>query len=201
MPHDRDLTAFNRTHDSLGKRVPGLPNKIRGVNLGGWLVSEPWMMSQEWANTIQCSGQCSEFDCVNSLGQSRADEKFNKHYSQWITPDDIVSIHNAGLNTIRIPIGYWSYRDIVDSSEHFPNMDLKYLDAVIQKAADLGMFVVMDLHGAPGSQKVGDAFTGQVNLPRLGGNIFITDQREVSFSTMATWLFHSIQLRQSISMA
>ena len=43
-------------------------------------------------------------------------------------------------------------------------MDLKYLDAVIQKAADLGMFVVIDLHGAPGSQNVGDAFTGQVSL-------------------------------------
>jgi aryl-phospho-beta-D-glucosidase BglC (GH1 family) len=44
-------------------------------------------------------------------------------------------------------------------------MNLQYLDAVIQKAADLGMFVVMDLHAAPGAQKVNDAVTGQVRNP------------------------------------
>ena len=164
MPSDRDLAAFNRTDASLSKRVPSLPNnKIRGVNLGGWLISEPWMMNQEW-NDMGCTGQCSEFDCVGHLGQYQADQNFNNHYARWITPDDIQRIHNAGLNTIRIPIGYWSFRDIVDSSEHFPNMNLKYLDAVIEKAASLGMFVVMDLHGAPGSQKTQDAFTGQVSL-------------------------------------
>ena len=61
-------------------------------------------------------------------------------------------------------MGYWIYRDIVDSSEHFPKIDLKYLDAVVQKAADLGMFVVSDLHDAPGAQKLGDEFTGQVSI-------------------------------------
>lgn len=162
LPTDRDLAAFNRSiADGNGKRVPSMPSsKIRGVNLGGWLVSEPWMMSTEW-NTMGCSGQCSEFDCVSALGQATADANFNAHYARWITADDVQRIHDAGLNTIRIPIGYWSFRDVVDSSEHFPQMDLKYLDAVIQKAADLGMFVVMDLHGAPGSQKTLDAFTGQ----------------------------------------
>ena len=183
MPQDRELAAFNRTYDTLGKRIPSLPNKIRGVNLGGWLVSEPWLMPKEWSTVIQCgqcsscNDHCSEFDCVNTLGQSQADINFNKHYSQWIQPADIQAIHDAGLNTIRIPIGYWSFRDIVDSSEHFPNMDLQYLDAVIQKAADLGMFVVMDLHGAPGAQKVNDAFTGQVRINRsfkgrFGANSF-----------------------------
>jgi aryl-phospho-beta-D-glucosidase BglC (GH1 family) len=166
MPEDRELSAFNRTTttNSLGKRAHALPSwKIRGVNLGGWLISEPWMMEGEWSD-MGCSGQCSEFDCVNHLGQAQADTAFNAHYARWITPAMIQDIHNAGLNTIRIPIGYWSLRSIVDSSEHYPNMNLQYLDAVIQKAADLGMFVVIDLHGAPGAQKVGDAFTGQVRL-------------------------------------
>lgn len=163
LPHDRDLDAFNRTYNALGKRVPGLPgNKIRGVNLGGWLVSEPWLMSTEWAK-MQCSGKCSEFDCVSALGQNEANKQFNDHYARWIQESDIQRIYDAGLNTIRIPIGYWSFRDIVDSSEHFPVMDLQYLDKIIAKAASFGMFVVMDLHGAPGSQKTKDAFTGQVS--------------------------------------
>ena len=167
MPAERNLAAFNRSSGAGGhdRRVPSPPTgKIRGVNLGGWLVSEPWMMGDEWART-GCSVQdhCSEFDCVSAVGQEAADANFDGHYGRWITPDDIQRIHDAGLNTIRIPIGYWSLRDIVDeATEHFPRMDLSHLDRVVEKAAELGMFVVMDLHGAPGAQKVHDAFTGQV---------------------------------------
>lgn len=192
MPQDRDLAAFNRTYNAHGKRAAGLPNKIRGVNLGGWLVSEPWLMRNEWTQVIGCpacsdcrnGGKCSEFDCVGTIGQSKADEGFQKHYAGWITPADIQKIHDAGLNTVRIPIGYWSLRELVDSSDHFPNMgDLNYLDAVIQKAADLGMFVVMDLHGAPGAQKTDDAFTGQV---RLAGLVINCDMRLTVYSVFHT---------------
>ena len=54
LPHERELPAFNMSarYEQLGKRwVPQLPSgitKIRGVNFGGWLVSEPWMMCHEW---------------------------------------------------------------------------------------------------------------------------------------------------------
>jgi hypothetical protein len=164
MPADRELPAFNRTSNYLSKQAHQIPDwKIRGVNLGGWLLSEPWMMNQEWSE-MGCGDSCSEFDCVKKLGQSQANIAFDGHYSRWITSSKVQNMHNAGLNTIRIPIGYWSLHSLVNSSENFPEMNLQYLDAVVQKAADLGMFVVIDLHGAPGAQKVGDAFTGQVSL-------------------------------------
>ena len=165
LPVDRDLAAFNRSSSGAhDRRVPGPPSgKIRGVNLGGWLVSEPWMMEAEWGRTGCSKDHCSEFDCVSAVGQEAADSNFDGHYERWITPTDIQNIRNAGLNTIRIPIGYWSLRELVDDSEHFPRMDLSHLDRVVEKAAELGMFIVMDLHGAPGAQKVKDAFTGQVS--------------------------------------
>jgi hypothetical protein len=83
MPEDRELEAFNRTSNLLDKRAHSLPSwKIRGVNLGGWLISEPWMMNSEWSD-MGCSGKCSEFDCVNALGQSQADSAFNAHYARY----------------------------------------------------------------------------------------------------------------------
>ncbi|KAF1937229.1 glucan 1,3-beta-glucosidase precursor [Clathrospora elynae] len=191
MPEDHELAAFNRTSGSLGKRAHSLPNwKIRGVNLGGWLVSEQWMMEQEW-NDMGCSGMCSEFDCVNAISQSQADKNFNDHYARWITPTHIQDIHNAGLNTIRIPIGYWSFRSLVRSDEHFPNMNLQYLDAVIQKAADLGMFVVINLHGAPGAQKALDAFTGQC-LPVAWLPGFFTQDNYNRASQWLDWMTRRI---------
>ncbi|KAK1754049.1 glycoside hydrolase [Echria macrotheca] len=183
LPHERHLPAFNISarFEQLGKRWdPKLPSgvtKIRGVNFGGWLISEPWMMCNEWTANMGCGTGCSsgqyaasEFDCMlTNYKNNRAagNAAFAKHWQTWITPDTVQSVHDVGLNTIRIPIGYWSFADIVDkSSEPFadPAPMLAALDAVIQKCADLGIYVIMDLHGAPGGQQE-DPFTGQNNKP------------------------------------
>lgn len=71
-----------------------------------------------------------------------------------------------GLNTVRIPVGYWFLESIVDKSEHFPQGGEKYLDQVVGWAKDAGLYVIIGLHGAPGGQAT-DAFTGQVN-PKPG---------------------------------
>ncbi|KAI5923688.1 glycoside hydrolase family 5 protein [Camillea tinctor] len=174
LPQDRDLAAFNRTTpiERLDKRFePNLPNgvtKIRGVNLGGWLICEPWLMPDEWSKMgCDMNADPSEFDCMlhHYTGDNRAEGNrvFEEHWRTWVNSDTVQSIHDVGLNTIRIPIGYWSYTDIVDTaSEPFAdgNAMLPYLDAVVQKATDLGMYVIIDFHGAPGGQQQ-DAFTGQ----------------------------------------
>lgn len=120
-----------------------------------------------------CSGEDSqsEFDCMRNKysGDKReaGNDIFETHWKTWIDADSVQSAHDVGLNTIRIPIGYWSYTDIVDkASEPFAdgNRMLPYLDAVVNKAADLGMYVIIDLHGAPGGQAE-NVFTGQDNRP------------------------------------
>jgi len=67
-----------------------------------------------------------------------------------------------GLNTVRIPVGYWFFESIVDKSEHFAQGGESYLDQVVGWAKDAGLYVIIVLHGAPGGQ-VTDAFTGQLN--------------------------------------
>jgi glucan endo-1,6-beta-glucosidase len=67
-----------------------------------------------------------------------------------------------GLNTVRIPVGYWFLQSIVDQSEHFAQGGEQYLDQVVGWAKDAGLYVIIVLHGAPGAQTT-DAFTGQLN--------------------------------------
>ncbi|KAI0159654.1 glycoside hydrolase family 5 protein [Xylariaceae sp. FL1272] len=200
LPMDRDLAAFNQTHRfaELGKRwQPSLPSgttKIRGVNFGSWLICEKWLMTDEWVNTMGCGDSASEFDCMNDhyTGDNRdaGNAAFEKHWSTWITPDDVQKVYDVGLNTIRIPIGYWSYTEIVDTaSEPFAdgNLMLPYLDAVVQKAADLGIYVIIDLHGAPGGQQQ-DVFTGQ--NPNPAG--FFNDYDYGRAEQWLTWMTNRI---------
>ncbi|KAI1848024.1 hypothetical protein JX266_006137 [Neoarthrinium moseri] len=208
LPQDHDLPAFNQTRrfEALGKRFePHLPNgvtKIRGVNFGGWLICEKWMMEDEWSK-MGCGSSASEFDCMldHYKGNNRkaGNQAFENHWKTWIDPSTVQSVHDVGLNTIRIPIGYWSYNDIVDTaSEPFADGSrmLPYLDAVIQKAADLGLYVIIDLHGAPGGQQQ-DVFTGQ--NPNPAG--FYNDYNFGRVEKWLAWMTNRIHTHPAYSAA
>lgn len=158
-------------------------------------------MNNEWSNVMGCGSSASEFDCMRehySGGNREAgNAAFEKHWATWITPDTVQSVHDVGLNTIRIPIGYWSYTDIVDTaSEPFAdgNRMLRYLDAVVQKAADLGIYVIIDLHGAPGGQQQ-DVFTGQ--NPNPAG--FFNDYNYGRAKRWLTWMTNRIHTNPAYS--
>ena len=137
-------------------------NKIRGVNLGALFVLENWL-----ADNVMSGWGCnstSEFNCVSSLhDQSKANGDFQRHWKTWINSSDFSRMVSYGLNTVRIPVGYWFYETLVDSSEHFPQGGEAYLDQVVGYAKDAGLYVIIDLHGAPGAQ-VTDPSTGQYNV-------------------------------------
>ena len=128
-------------------------SKVRCVNLGSLYIVEPWMVGKSW-NRMGCGSTGSEFDCVKLLGQQRANEVFAQHWNTFITQSDIQRMRSYGLNTIRIPLGYWIYEDLVDrDTEYFPQGGLDYLEKVCGWASDEGLYIILDLHGAPGAQQ------------------------------------------------
>ncbi len=56
----------------------------------------------------------------------------------------------AGLNHVRLPIGFWAYD--VSGGEPYIQGQAEYLDRAIGWAGNHGLKVLIDLHGAPGSQ-------------------------------------------------
>jgi len=134
-PHERDMSASSHggnlfkgnatevfDRNGMKRWLPGkLP--IRGVNLGSMFIIENWMASTEFKN-IGCPNAKSEFDCVLAVGQSTANTNFAKHWNTWITQADIQAMQSYGLNTIRIPVGYWIFKELKYSSEHFPEGQL-----------------------------------------------------------------------------
>lgn len=165
-------------------------SKIRGVNLGGLFVAEAWMMNDEW-NSMGCGGYNDEFQCVQGLGQAKADAAFQKHWGSWITQDDINQIKKAGLNTIRIPLGFWIDESLVQSGELFPRGGLNYLEKICDMASSAGLYIILGLHAAPGGQSPNQQFTGKsVNPP----GFFTSANYERSYRWLE-WLTQIIHTR------
>lgn len=82
---------------------------------------------------------------------AEAPDILRQHWDTWATLDDFQKIASAGFNIIRIPIGYWAYDN--SGSPYVKGAD-EYLQKAIAWARTTvpPLKVIVDLHGAPGSQ-------------------------------------------------
>ncbi|KAJ6257990.1 Glucan 1,3-beta-glucosidase [Drechslerella dactyloides] len=148
--------------------------KVRGVNLGGWLVLEPWITPSLWADwsANPTAGPVDEYKLCKALGKDACLARLQAHWSTWLTEQDFKDIKTVGLNTVRIPIGYWAFQPNPDG---FVNGQVAYLDKAIGWARSAGLKVWIDLHGAPGSQNGFDnsGLRDQTNW-QYGNNVQIT---------------------------
>ncbi|KAE8352809.1 glycoside hydrolase superfamily [Aspergillus coremiiformis] len=123
-------------------------DKVRGVNLGGWLVLEPWITPSIFDDVGD--GAVDEWTLTEILGQDEARARLSAHWDSFISQDDFQRMAAAGLNHVRIPIGYWAAISL--EGEPYVDGQLEYLDKAIDWASEAGLKVWVDLHGVPGSQ-------------------------------------------------
>ncbi|MCJ1309371.1 exo-1,3-beta-glucanase [Agyrium rufum] len=134
-------------------------DKVQGVNLGGWFVLEPWITPSIFDDSGSDS-VVDEYTYCQFLGKDECSSRLTSHWKTWITQDDFTQIGNAHLNHVRIPIGYWAVAPL--DGDPYVQGQLDILDLAIGWARDAGIKVLLDLHGAPGSQN------GFDNSGRLG---------------------------------
>lgn len=48
-----------------------------------------------------------EWTLCEKLGQSKCADVLKAHWENFVSLDDFKKIKNAGLNIVRIPVGYW----------------------------------------------------------------------------------------------
>ncbi|GAB5358137.1 hypothetical protein AAMO2058_000433000 [Amorphochlora amoebiformis] len=137
-----------------------LGNKpIRGVNVGSLFVLEPWIAPgfTEWGDDIRDQYTY----CVS--GNQTDDEKIKAlehHWATFYTEEDFKLMSEYGLNVARIPVGWWYFGEAagLDPKPYFvPKNDIQTdldhpITKVIRYAQKYGIQVILDLHGAPGSQ-------------------------------------------------
>lgn len=85
-----------------------------------------------------------EWCLSDALGDS-AHSTLSQHWNSFITADDFQQISAAGMNHVRIPVGYWAV--VPQEGEPFVQGQLDVLDQAIGWARDAGLKVIVDLHG------------------------------------------------------
>lgn len=128
--------------------------KLRGVNLGSWLLLERWMVPSlfEGLEATDETSFCTE------LGPAAA-ERLRTHWDGWITWEDFAWISALGLNAVRIPFGHWifgpdyPYHPAYGANPHpYVPGGIEILDRAMAWAAQFNLKVMLDLHAAPGCQ-------------------------------------------------
>lgn len=120
--------------------------KVRGVNTGGWFVLEPWITP----SIFEGNDAVDEYTLAGAMGKDAAQAMLQKHWNTWFTQDDFNQMAAAGLNYVRIPIGWWSVLP-QDGSPYIAGAYEK-LGEALDWAGGAGLKVMIDLHGAPLSQ-------------------------------------------------
>jgi aryl-phospho-beta-D-glucosidase BglC (GH1 family) len=115
---------------------------LRGTNLGNWLVPEGYMFRLE--KGPQSAREIEAM--VNELiGPTDAARFWHQYRDQYITRKDIDFIAKAGFNTIRIPFHYKLFEPGDDEG-------FTLVDRVVGWAKEDGLYVILDMHCAPGGQ-------------------------------------------------
>lgn len=132
-------------------------DKVRGVNLGGWLVYEGWITA-DGGGFGSGKGWVDEWTMAQSYDQNR--DYINAHWQGWVTEDDFAEIAAAGLNTVRIPVGYWTFIP-TEGDEPYRGLNVTWetLKRAFEWALKYGLRIMLDMHAVPGPQSL-DAHSG-----------------------------------------
>ncbi|KAM0745809.1 glycoside hydrolase [Meredithblackwellia eburnea MCA 4105] len=132
-------------------------NLINGVNLGGWLVLEPFIVPAMYEpfnsptdDVHATNNAIDEWTLSVALGANLTNA-MTEHYETFITEKDFAEIAGAGLNWVRLPIPYWII-ETWDGEPMLANVGWTYFLKALEWARKYGLRVNIDLHAIPGSQ-------------------------------------------------
>jgi glucan 1,3-beta-glucosidase len=142
----------------------GQPVVLRGCNLGNWLLNELWMMGMTRRGDPKDHWEVEEV-LRQRFGPEEKQRLLELQRENWIKPRDFYTIKSWGFNVVRLPFYYDLLED--DATPGQLRSDaFKWLDRAINMAAQAGIYVIVDMHGAPGGQSK-DQCTGHIGQDKL----------------------------------
>src|SRR6266481_6411658 len=146
------------------------PLLLRATNLGNWLVPEGYMWLFQGGPQSPSEIRALVLELLGPEGSAAFWQKYRENY---VTREDIALLHRAGFNAIRVPLHYSLFES--DDAEGF-----KLLDRLIGWSRAENLYVILDLHAAPGGQ------TG-TNIDDSAGYPWLYQSPQEQERLMAIW--------------
>lgn len=149
VAHNKTMTCTSDEHASP------FNNQIRGTNLGGWMVLEPWItpsLFYQFLGADENSTAMDMYTFCQVLGPEEGNKQLRRHWETWVTEDIIEELYSSGaVNSLRLPVGDFMYKPY---GPYFGCVDgaLDYVDRLLDWAYARGISVLLDIHALKDSQ-------------------------------------------------
>ncbi len=159
---------------------------LRGVNAGGLGVIEQWMTGFARSSSEDSSYVARDHYTTTKVWLDRFGEKdtltlWENYQAAWWTEADFKNCAEMGINVIRLPFTYMNIDfDAVVSYENAGGFDFTFLDNFVDTAEEYGIYTILDLHGAYGSQN-GQDHSGQI-IDSAAGVTFYENEEYLSLT-------------------
>lgn len=127
---------------------------LRGIGLGGWMLQEPYMLRLSEVAPTQGGIRKKITELVGA-------EKTTQFYEAWLanhtTRKDIEAMARWGFNSVRLPMHYNLFtppveEESVEGQITWREQGFVMVDSLLDWCADNKIYLILDLHAAPGGQ-------------------------------------------------
>ncbi|MDD5890943.1 MAG: cellulase family glycosylhydrolase, partial [Bacteroidales bacterium] len=135
---------------------------IKGVNLNHWLTPEAYCFGFQNISV-------SEVD--KAFRQLFGDEYMNGWWTRflenYICDEDFVYLNSIAANTVRLPLTYKLFNDTFYLCDNDPEAGFRFIDYVVKMCKEVGLYLILDMHVAPGGQSGASHIDDSDGYPRL----------------------------------
>lgn len=141
-------TDFLHTENAAFVNENGIETALRGINLNDDIFY------YNKADVESAKGYDVFYALEKRFGSYGARQLAQKYYENFISPSDIKLIRKLGANCVRIPL---RFRYLCRKDNCKDDIDFEKLDKLIEKCRKSGLYVILELHSAPGYQNTDSA--------------------------------------------
>ncbi len=151
MSPSRHVFSQNFLKTSGKKIVDGSGEEIilKGIGLGGWLLQEGYMLKTPYS--IMGAEHEIKEQIELLIGADRTAEFYKQYHENYVREIDIQLISEWGFNSIRLPM---HYDKLTPRDNPYTYLEEGFLtiDNLLNWCEKYGIYLILDLHGAPGGQ-------------------------------------------------
>jgi len=127
---------------------------LGGIGTGNWMLQEGYMMQSD-----RVAGTQHEFrkKLTETIGIAKTDSFYNAWLAWHFTRADVNAMKSWGFNSVRVAMHYkWFTLPIeeepVEGVNTWLDKGFVLVDSLLRWCSDNEMYLILDLHGAPGGQ-------------------------------------------------